>query len=66
MTGKLMFFALGYVLGTRAGRDRFLQLVGIAKWAMEREETQTALGLAKSAVQVAVERGSEYTSRRVA
>lgn len=66
MTGKLMFFALGYVLGTRAGRERFVQLAGLVKWAAGRDETQTAIGLAKSAFQVAVERGVEYSGKRAA
>jgi hypothetical protein len=66
MTGKLMFFALGYVLGTRAGRERFLQLAQMARWALSREEAQTALGLARTAMGVALERGAQYASKRVA
>lgn len=66
MTGKLMFFALGYVLGTRAGRERFAQLVGAAQAVGRREEVQSAVGLARSLLQVAVERGGEYASRRAA
>lgn len=66
MGGKLAFFALGYVLGTRAGRERFVQLVQLARWAAGREEVQSALGIARSAVQVAAERGQEYITKRAA
>jgi hypothetical protein len=61
-----MFFAVGYVLGTRAGRERFVQLVGIARSVSRREEVQSAVGLARSLLEVALERGEGYVSRRAA
>jgi hypothetical protein len=66
MTGRLMFFAVGYVLGTRAGRERFVQLVGLVRSVSRREEVQTAAGMARSLLQVAIERGEGYASRRAA
>lgn len=55
MFGKLAFFAAGYLLGARAGRGRYEQIVGLARWLAAREELRTALGLAQSAVQAAAE-----------
>jgi hypothetical protein len=55
--GKLAFFAAGYFLGTRAGRERYHQMVALGRWVAGREEVQTALGLAQSALQLAMERG---------
>jgi hypothetical protein len=63
MVGKLAIFAAGYVLGTRSGRQQYEQLVGLARWLVAREELQTALGLAQSAVQAAAERTQEPPSR---
>jgi hypothetical protein len=47
MRGKLMFGAglgLGYVLGTRAGRERFAQISGKAKQFWESKTVQDAAG----------------------
>lgn len=56
MFGKLAIFAVGYVLGARAGRGRYEQLVGLARWVAGREEVRSAFGLAQSALQGASER----------
>jgi hypothetical protein len=56
MMGKLAIFALGYLLGSRAGRERFEQVVDLARWVAGRDEVQSALGLAMSALQAASER----------
>jgi hypothetical protein len=62
--GKWAFFAAGYVLGTRAGRQRYHQLVSAARWLAAREATQTTLGLARAGVQVAWERGLEQLDKQ--
>ncbi len=64
MAGKLAFFAIGYVLGSRAGRRQYDQLVALARWAAARDEVQTALGMAQSAIQVAVERTADQAERK--
>ncbi|MGH7911428.1 MAG: hypothetical protein ACREQM_07250 [Candidatus Dormibacteraceae bacterium] len=66
MTGKLVFFALGFVLGTRTGRDGIRQALSAARWVLQREEVRTALGLARSSATVALERAEEYASRHAA
>lgn len=63
MVGKLAIFAVGYMLGSRAGRERFDQLVDLARWVAGREEVQSALGLAQSALQAAAERRNEPPAR---
>jgi len=66
MVGKLAIFAVGYVLGSRAGRERYQQLVELARWVAAREELQTALGAAQSALLAAAERGQPSRGRRAA
>jgi hypothetical protein len=46
MFEKLLIFGVGYVLGTRAGKERFDELVSMAKKFAEREEVKMAVGLA--------------------
>ena len=46
MLEKLLIFGVGYVLGTRAGRERFDELVEAAKALAERDEVKMALNLA--------------------
>jgi hypothetical protein len=41
-----LIFGVGYVLGTRAGKERFDELVSMAKKFAEREEVKMAVGLA--------------------
>ena len=66
MVGKVAIFAAGYLLGSRAGRERYQQLVELARWAASREELQSVLGLAQSALQAAAERRPESRGRRAA
>lgn len=70
MVGKLAFFAFGYVLGTRAGRQRFEQIAGVVRWTASREEVRSGLGLLQSAAQAGVERafngGGKGGGRRAA
>lgn len=46
MFEKLLIFSVGYVLGTRAGKERFDELVTAAKKFAERDEVKMALSLA--------------------
>lgn len=46
MLEKLLIFSIGYVLGTRAGKERFDELVGAAKKFAERDEVKMAVSLA--------------------
>lgn len=64
MVGKLAFFAMGYLLGTRAGRERFEQIAGVVRWTASREEIRSGVGLLQSAAQVAVERALNGGGRR--
>lgn len=63
MVGKLAIFAIGYVLGSRSGREQYEQLVSLVRWIGARGEVQSALGLAQSALQVAAERAQEPPAR---
>jgi hypothetical protein len=66
MFGKLAFFALGFALGTRSGRDGLKQAASFVVWVAERDEVQMAFGMARSAAAVALERGQDYASKRAA
>ena len=46
MAEKLLLFGIGYVLGTRAGRERFDELVEQAKAFAKRDDVQTVVALA--------------------
>ncbi len=46
MLEKLLIFGIGYVLGTRAGKERFDELVETAKKFAARDEVQMAVSLA--------------------
>jgi hypothetical protein len=46
MFEKLLIFGVGYVLGTRAGKERFDELVAGAKKFAERDEVKMAVSLA--------------------
>lgn len=64
MVGKLAIFTVGYLIGSRAGRERYEQLVSLARWVAAREELQSALGLAQSALLAASERTQEVPRGR--
>ncbi|HZV51450.1 MAG TPA: hypothetical protein VFD49_16995 [Candidatus Dormibacteraeota bacterium] len=57
MIGKLAIFTAGYLLGTRAGRERWDQIARLARWVAERDETRLAAGMAMSAAQLGVQQG---------
>jgi hypothetical protein len=63
---RFAFFALGYVMGTKAGRERYHQLVALARWAAGRDEVRTGLSLVQSAIQVVLEREELQARRRAA
>jgi hypothetical protein len=62
MLDKLVFFGIGYVLGTRAGRERFDEIVDFAKWLAGRDEIAAAVTMARSAVEMGMDRGREMSS----
>ena len=46
MLEKLVIFGIGYVLGTRAGKERFDELADMAKKFAAREDVQMVVSLA--------------------
>jgi hypothetical protein len=59
MLGRMIFFAAGYVLGTRAGRERWNDIARAAGWVARREEVQSAAGVAGAGLRLAIARGRE-------
>jgi hypothetical protein len=45
MTEKLLLFGVGYFLGTKAGRERYEELVEMGRNLLKRDEVQMAIGL---------------------
>lgn len=67
MRGKLMFAAgvgLGYVLGTRAGRERFDQIAGKAKQFWESDTVQEAAGAVQAKAGRLYEGGKSMVSEQ--
>jgi hypothetical protein len=46
MLEKLLIFGIGYVLGTRAGKERFDEMVETAKRFAARDDVQMVVSLA--------------------
>jgi hypothetical protein len=46
MLEKLLIFGIGYVLGTRAGKERFDEIVETAKKFAARDDVQMVVSLA--------------------
>ncbi len=46
MFERLVIFGIGYVLGTRAGKERFDELLEMAKQFAARDEVKMAVNLA--------------------
>jgi hypothetical protein len=63
MLGKMALFGLGYMLGTRAGRQRYEELVGGAKDFFKGDEIATALGFMRGAVLILRQRGRGVSRR---
>jgi hypothetical protein len=57
MIGKLAIFTVGYLLGTRAGRERWDQIARLARWVAERDEARLAAGVALNVAQLGVRQG---------
>jgi hypothetical protein len=66
MLGKVAVFAVGYTLGARAGRGRYHQIMDGLRWLAERDEFAMAVGMARSAALVALERAGKPDLRRAA
>jgi len=67
MRGKLMFGAgvgLGYILGTRAGRERFDQIAEKAKQVWESQTVQDAAGTVQEQAGRLVEGGKQMMSEQ--
>jgi hypothetical protein len=57
MLGKMALFGVGYLLGAKAGRQRYEELVGGLRDTFKGEEIATALGFARGAVWILRQRG---------
>lgn len=56
-------FAIGYVLGTKAGRERYEQLLRAAKRVRENPTVQSAAGLVQAQVSRVAGMGKDALSR---
>jgi hypothetical protein len=63
MLGKMALFGLGYLMGTRAGRRRYEELVGGARDFFRGEEIATALGFVRGALWILRQRGRGVSRR---
>ncbi len=54
---KLSLFALGYLLGARAGRARYEELMGGVRDFVKGEEVSTAVGFVRGALWILRQRG---------
>jgi hypothetical protein len=67
MRGKLMFAAgvgIGYLLGTRAGRERFDQIAGKAKQFWESDTVQEAAGAVQAKAGRLFDTGKQMMNER--
>ncbi len=60
MFEKLLLFGAGYVLGTRAGRERFDELAAMAKKLAQRDEVKMALSLLSGIVEERFSSAAEH------
>jgi hypothetical protein len=63
MFGKLALFGLGYLMGTRAGRQRYEELVGGVRDFVKGEEISTAMGFMRGAIWILRQRGRGVSRR---
>ena len=63
MLGKMALFGLGYVIGTRAGRQRYEELVSGARDFFKGDEIATALGFMRGAIWILRQRGRGVSRR---
>jgi hypothetical protein len=59
MLERLLIFGVGYVLGTRAGKERFDDLIQQAKSFAKRDDVQTVLSLASGFLEERFSQGSD-------
>jgi hypothetical protein len=57
MLVKLAIFALGYVLGSRAGRARYEAIIAGTRDLLKGEEVATVVGLVRGAAWILSQRG---------
>jgi hypothetical protein len=65
MLGKLALFGLGYLMGTRAGRQRYEELVGGVRDFVKGEEISTAMGFMRGAIWILRQRGRGVSRRTI-
>ena len=65
MLGKLALFGLGYVIGARAGRERYEELVGGIRDFVKGEEVSTAVGFVRGALWILRQRGRGVSRRQI-
>lgn len=68
MRGKLMFITgvgVGYILGTRAGREKFDQIVAQARKVWESPTVQEAAGVAQAQANRLYDQGKSAVSNQV-
>ncbi|HZV51458.1 MAG TPA: hypothetical protein VFD49_17035 [Candidatus Dormibacteraeota bacterium] len=57
MFTKMAFFGLGYLLGSRAGRQRYEEIVGAVRDFLQGEEVATAVGFVRGMLWILRQRG---------
>jgi hypothetical protein len=65
MFGKLAVFGIGYLMGTRAGRQRYEELVGGVRDFVKGEEVTTAMGFMRGALWILRQRGRGVSRRQM-
>ena len=63
MLMKLAIFALGYVLGSRAGRERYNAIVAGARDIVRGDEVASAIGFVRGAIWILSQRGRSQGRR---
>ena len=63
MLGKMALFGLGYLMGTRAGRQRYEELVGGVRDFVKGDEISTAMGFMRGAIWILRQRGRGVSRR---
>ena len=65
MFGKLAVFGIGYLIGARAGRQRYEDLVGGVRDFVKGEEVTTAMGFMRGALWILRQRGRGVSRRQM-
>ena len=63
MLGKMALFGLGYLMGTRAGRQRYEELMSGAREFFKGDEIATAAGFLRGAIWILRQRGRGVSRR---